>query len=163
MKVLRDAVAWRQARPLHLPLSSPVRQQWRPTSALTPGLISDSHLHIQQRHYLEDHSTAMTNSKSQTDPKPTPKWQSVSWQKKEKQLARIPNQWRLPQLPSSNIKNYLDIPRQCGLLTGKELEITENYDATALAEAIRDRKLTCVDVTTAFCKVIPPKDKIERD
>lgn len=37
-------------------------------------------------------------------------------------------------------------------MTEKEVDITENYDATALAQALRERKLTCVDVTTAFCK-----------
>jgi hypothetical protein len=95
----------------------------------------------------------MAKSKTQSDPKPTPKWQSTSWQKKDQQFARIPNEWRLPQLPPSNVTNYLGIPRECGLLTEKELDITENYDATALAKAIRERKLTCVDVTTAFCKV----------
>lgn len=99
-------------------------------------------------------TSTMTKSKSQADPKPTPKWQSVAWQKKDQQFARIPSQWRLPQLPPPSITNYLQIPRDCGLLTKKELDITEGYDATALAKAIRERKLTCVDVTTAFCKVI---------
>ncbi|KAF9695529.1 hypothetical protein EKO04_006663 [Ascochyta lentis] len=94
----------------------------------------------------------MTKSKTQTDPTSTPRWQSVSWQKKDQQSARIPSQWRLPQLPPSSVTNYLSLPRQSGLFTDKELDITENYDATALAEAIRERRLTCVDVTTAFCK-----------
>lgn len=95
----------------------------------------------------------MTKPKTQAGPKPTPKWQSVAWQKKDQQFARVPSPWRLPHLPPPSVTNYLGIPRECGLLTGKELEITENYDATGLAEAIRERKLTCVDVTTAFCKV----------
>lgn len=95
----------------------------------------------------------MSKSKSQSDPKPTPKWQSVAWQKKDQQFARIPSQWRLPQLPPASVTNYLSIPRDCGLLTEKELNITENYDATALAKAIRERRLQCIDVTTAFCKV----------
>lgn len=95
----------------------------------------------------------MAKSNTQTDPKPTPKWQSVSWQKKDQQFASIPSQWRLPQQPPASVTNYLNIPRECGLLTEKELDITENYDATALAQAIKERRLTCVDVTTAFCKV----------
>lgn len=41
-------------------------------------------------------------------------------------------------------------------MTEKEVDITENYDATALAQALRERKLTCVDVTTAFCKARIP-------
>jgi hypothetical protein len=39
-------------------------------------------------------------------------------------------------------------------LTHEELNITEKYDASALAEAIRSRNLKCVDVARAFCKVI---------
>jgi Asp-tRNA(Asn)/Glu-tRNA(Gln) amidotransferase A subunit family amidase len=44
------------------------------------------------------------------------------------------------------------IPRTCGILNSKELEITEKYDATSLAQAIRSKSLTAEDVTTAFCK-----------
>jgi Asp-tRNA(Asn)/Glu-tRNA(Gln) amidotransferase A subunit family amidase len=94
----------------------------------------------------------MAKSKTQTDPKLTPKWQSVSWQKKDQQFASIPSQWRLPQSPPASVTNYLNIPRECGLLTEKEVDITEHYDATGLAQAIRERTFTCVDVTTAFCK-----------
>jgi amidase len=95
----------------------------------------------------------MTKSKAQSAPRPAPKWQLVSWQKKDEQYARIPLAWRLQSLPSTKVTNYMDIPRQCGILTKEELEITENYDATALADAIRSRKLKCIDVTQAFCKV----------
>ncbi|KAF2171234.1 hypothetical protein M409DRAFT_50700 [Zasmidium cellare ATCC 36951] len=59
-------------------------------------------------------------------------------------------------LPDSIIENPpLDvtrIPRECGLLTDEELDITENYDLVALSEAIASRKLTSVQVTSAFCK-----------
>jgi amidase len=59
-------------------------------------------------------------------------------------------------LPSSIIdnppKNVIDIPKTCGLLTQEELEITSNYDAVALAEAIASQKLTAVAVATAFAK-----------
>jgi amidase len=49
-------------------------------------------------------------------------------------------------------KNVTSIPRDCGILTPEELKITENYDATALAEAIAARKYTAVAVATAFSK-----------
>jgi amidase len=94
-------------------------------------------------------------SENAVPPKPQPpaKWQLVSWQKRDEQQARIPHQWRLTSLPSSDVASYIDIPRKCGLLSEDELKITEQYDATALAEAIRSRKLKCIDVTRAFCKV----------
>lgn len=81
------------------------------------------------------------------------KWQLVSWQKKDEQFARIPTEWLLKSSPSPDTRVYLDIPRKCGILSAEELKITEDYDATALAEAIRKRELKCVDVTRAFCKV----------
>jgi len=81
------------------------------------------------------------------------KWQLVSWQKKDEQRARIPPEWALKFSPSPDIKTYLDIPRKSGLLSEEELRITEKYDATALAEAIRNKELKSVDIVRAFCKV----------
>lgn len=95
----------------------------------------------------------MSKVKAESQPQATPKWQLVSWQKKDEQYARIPHGWRLSSLPASHVTNYIDIPRKCGILSERELDITENYDATALAESIRTRKLKCIDVTRAFCKV----------
>ncbi|KAF2843789.1 acetamidase [Patellaria atrata CBS 101060] len=78
-------------------------------------------------------------------------WEPISRRKKEEQLARIPQQWLLPSnfTPTDNV---LKIPRECGLLSGEELGITENYDATALGEAIATRKFKCVVVARAFSK-----------
>jgi hypothetical protein len=152
MQLSRVKLAWRQARPLCFPVPlKPCRQQ--PRLALSPGLVSNSNLHTAQLHPQGDINDTMAKSKTQTDPKLTPKWQSVSWQKKDQQFASIPSQWRLPQSPPASVTNYLNIPRECGLLTEKEVDITEHYDATGLAQAIRERTFTCVDVTTAFCKV----------
>ena len=81
------------------------------------------------------------------------KWQIVAWQKKDEQYARIPTEWLLKSSPSPDVTTYLDIPRKCGLLSSEELRITEEFDATALAEAIRIRELKSVDVVRAFCKV----------
>jgi amidase len=97
-------------------------------------------------------SKSKTTSQPQT-PKIPAKWQLVSWQKKDEQYARIPQEWRLSSLPSSGVTNYIDIPQRCGILSAQELDITEKYDATALANAIKSRELKCLDVTRAFCKV----------
>lgn len=97
----------------------------------------------------------MADPKPQVQPQPPHKWQLVSWQKKDEQNARIPSDWRLKALPAAHVTNFTDIPRECGLLTRDELRITENYDAVGLAEAIRQKKLTCIDVARAFCKVSP--------
>ncbi|KAH3916730.1 hypothetical protein HBI56_049500 [Parastagonospora nodorum] len=94
----------------------------------------------------------MSKTKTPSPPQAPAKWQLVSWQKKDEQYARIPQEWRLSSLPSSSTTNYIDIPRKCGILSAAELKITEEYDATALAGAITSRKLKCIDVTRAFCK-----------
>jgi hypothetical protein len=148
--VLTQKIALRRSLSL-LPLKPRSRVRQRQTSALSPGCISNRQLHTQWPH--QDHNSIMSNSKPQADSQSTPKWQSVSRQKKDQQFARTPAEWRLPASPLPSVNNYLNIPRGCGLLTGRELEITENYDATALAKAIRERELTCLEVTTAFCKV----------
>jgi hypothetical protein len=93
-------------------------------------------------------------------PSEAPKWQLVSRQKKDEQYGRIPSGWRLGSLPGTDITSYIDIPRKCGLLTEEELAITEQYDAVALAKAIREKKLKCVDVATSFCKVCMERDGV---
>ncbi|KAF1914810.1 amidase signature domain-containing protein [Ampelomyces quisqualis] len=94
----------------------------------------------------------MSKAKAKPQSQAPPKWQLVSWQKKDEQHARIPHEWRLSSLPASHVTNFIHVPRKCGILSAKEINITENYDATALAEAVRSRKLKCIDITMAFCK-----------
>ncbi|KAF2757193.1 acetamidase [Pseudovirgaria hyperparasitica] len=83
-------------------------------------------------------------------------WEKIGLRKRAERAAKIPHQWRLPDnvIPKSSDGRHsvLHVPRECGLLTDHELDITENYDATALSVAIKERRLKCVDVTRAFCK-----------
>lgn len=81
-----------------------------------------------------------------------PTWQAIAQRKQSERQSRIPKEWLLSSLPSSNMLDVRSVPRTCGILTSKELEITENHDATSLAEAIRSRTLTAEAVTIAFCK-----------
>lgn len=83
-------------------------------------------------------------------------WQEISKRKQAQRDALIPTEWRLKPLPGPETLNVTSIPRTCGILSPQELDITENYDATALAKAIADRKLKCIDVTIAYCKVWIP-------
>lgn len=81
------------------------------------------------------------------------KWRIIAQKKKAEQFARIPSEWLLKSSPSPDTRTYIDIPAKSGILSAEELKITEEYDATALAEEIRQGRLKCVDVTRAFCKV----------
>lgn len=72
---------------------------------------------------------------------------------KEQFADKVPKEYWLPaDLIQNPPKNVTNIPRECGILTPAEIAITENYDATSLAEAIRSRQLTSVEVVTAFAK-----------
>lgn len=66
---------------------------------------------------------------------------------------KVPKELRLsPNIINNPPRDVTNVPRECGILTKREIDITENYDATALADAISDRKLTAVAVATAFAK-----------
>lgn len=82
-------------------------------------------------------------------------WESLVRMKRADAAAKIPGPWCLPteftNISETAGTNVLDVPRRCGLLTAKQLEITESYDATSLLENIHRRKLSAYEVTEAFC------------
>ncbi|GJN72266.1 hypothetical protein PLICBS_006338 [Purpureocillium lilacinum] len=65
----------------------------------------------------------------------------------------IPRQWLLPadKLPSAERTNFLEIPRESGILTETELQITET-DATGLVESMAGGTWTAEEVVIAFLK-----------
>jgi amidase len=66
---------------------------------------------------------------------------------------KVPNNLRLPASIFANPPTDVStVPATCGLLTTKEVKITEEYDAFGLAEAIAAKQLTSVEVVTAFSK-----------
>ncbi|KAM7195530.1 amidase [Rhypophila sp. PSN 637] len=86
-------------------------------------------------------------------PKGTPEFQARVDAILAEFAAKVPDELILPTSITSNPpKNVTGIPRECGILTEEELDITENYDAVALAEAIASKKFTAVAVAKAFSK-----------
>jgi amidase len=86
-----------------------------------------------------------------------PDWRTLAASKRESVFAKIPKDWLLsPSQTSQYIEtstiSVLDVPRTCGILTEKDLEITEKYDATDLVKMIAEGQLTSTEVVTAFCK-----------
>ncbi|PNP81055.1 hypothetical protein FNYG_05522 [Fusarium nygamai] len=67
--------------------------------------------------------------------------------------AKVPEELRLPleviQNPPTDVST---IPGACSILPPEEINITEDYDAVGLVEAIANRKHTAVAVARAFCK-----------
>lgn len=87
----------------------------------------------------------------------TVSWEAKSQKYREAAAAKIPEAWRLPREmttglgPTSN-RGVLDIPRKCGILTERELDLTEHYDVVSLVEMLSNGTVSSLEVTTAFCK-----------
>lgn len=81
-----------------------------------------------------------------------PAYLDIVQRKQAEQASRIPKEWRLKSLPDKGVLDVRHIPKQSGILSARELEITETYDAVELADKIRRRDYSCYEVTLAFCK-----------
>ncbi|CAI7599455.1 unnamed protein product [Penicillium pancosmium] len=81
-----------------------------------------------------------------------PPWESIARDKKASRDARIPLGWKLKpdQVPDDQL-NVTNVPYECGILTPKELKIT-NSSARTLIERILSREYISYEVTLAFCK-----------
>lgn len=84
----------------------------------------------------------------------TPLWVKIQAAKKAEQAARIPSEWKLPEaaLPPKKTIDLRPYAASSGILSERELKITGDYDATALAEEIAKGTFSAVEVTTAYCK-----------
>ncbi len=78
-------------------------------------------------------------------------WREIVAQKRKEQADAIPIDWILDNLPPKEVFNVVDFPEKCGLLTPKEIEIT-NTEVDVLLEKLANSIWTSFDVTTAFCK-----------
>ncbi|KAF3913253.1 Acetamidase [Arthrobotrys entomopaga] len=81
-----------------------------------------------------------------------PAYLDIAKRKQAEQQSRIPKEWKLKSLLDDNITDVRYIAKECGILSTREIEITEIYDAVELAEKIRKRIYSCHEVTLAFCK-----------
>ena len=84
-------------------------------------------------------------------------WKEAVAEKRAEVGKQLPQEWRLSKDILDTISptadtNVLDVPSKCGILTAKELEITEKYDAVDLVAKLASKELSSYDVTLAFCK-----------
>jgi len=81
-------------------------------------------------------------------------YEVISAQKKTQQWARIPESWRIPtnRLPGPEVTNVMHVAVTCGVLDEAEIDITSNFDATALLEELGAGRLTAEQVAVAFSK-----------
>src|SRR5579871_4412374 len=79
-------------------------------------------------------------------------WEAIASRKRAEQQSRIPEEWLLPAPPPSSLSDLRSIPHTSSIISQRELLITTNHDATSLLAAIRSKRYTSKEVTTAFCK-----------
>ena len=78
-------------------------------------------------------------------------WQTRCAERKAQQLASIPREW-LITLPPDEQRNVQDTPKTCGLLTTRDLEITETTDIDVLLGKLATGTWSSYEVTFAFYK-----------
>jgi len=80
----------------------------------------------------------------------TQPWQGIAAEKRAELYAAIPSTYRINETIFQGM-NVTELPRKCGIMTEKELCITEDR-AVDIISRIRKQDYTAVEVTTAFCK-----------
>jgi amidase len=88
-----------------------------------------------------------------TVPQPPKSWEDkAAWAraKRTASLAKVkPKLIGIPE-PDAMPQNSRDLPR--GVLTPREIELTENYGISDLLALLRERKVTVEEVTRAFLR-----------
>ena len=78
-------------------------------------------------------------------------WQELAAEKRRRQTASIPKDWLITQ-PADDVLDVTDVPASCGLLSPRELEITEVSEVTILLNKLATGEWSSVEVTTAYGK-----------
>lgn len=80
-------------------------------------------------------------------------WRELVAEKRARQEATIPREWILTesQMAAKDVLDVSQIPEKCGLLTPKEIEIT-NSTVELLLPKLASGEWSSVEVTTAFYK-----------
>ena len=76
----------------------------------------------------------------------TPAWKKTAQEKIESRDNSIPPEWRLgPGQVQDDQLNVLNIPHECGIMTNRELKITET-DSVELVQKLMAREYTSREV-----------------
>lgn len=78
-------------------------------------------------------------------------WKARCTIRKHQQLNEIPKEWTI-RIPSPDHINVVDIPHTCGVLTERELQITETLDIDLMLRHLASAEWSSFEVTTAFYK-----------
>jgi amidase len=78
------------------------------------------------------------------------RWNHLVKDKKRRQLESIPKEWFI-SVPSDDVLDVTKYPEECGLLSAKDVEIT-NTSVSDLLRTLASGEWSSVEVTTAFYK-----------
>ncbi|CAA7263308.1 unnamed protein product [Cyclocybe aegerita] len=78
-------------------------------------------------------------------------WKEIAAEKKQQRDAIVPKEWLLTNLPPPETLNVIDFPDKSGLLTERDIEIT-NSEVGLLLEKLAKGTWTAVEATNAFSK-----------
>ncbi|KAF9479766.1 amidase [Pholiota conissans] len=81
-----------------------------------------------------------------------PIWKALCYAKRKAQRDSIPPEWIIPPYPISAYPDIIDVPEICGLLTPRELLISETTDVDEILAKLRSAEWTAVETTLAFYK-----------
>ncbi|KAF8665462.1 hypothetical protein AX16_000480 [Volvariella volvacea WC 439] len=81
---------------------------------------------------------------------PEAHWKELVQEKRKRQQQAIPSEWIIGATPANTL-DVINIPETCGLLTAKEIAITNTGVGPLLAE-LATGNWSAVEVTTAFAK-----------
>ncbi|KAL1951973.1 hypothetical protein VTO73DRAFT_1122 [Trametes versicolor] len=82
---------------------------------------------------------------------PEQNWEQLVADKRRRQQEAIPKDWIISPL-SANVLDVRKFPDSCGLLTDREVEITNTVDVQQLLDKLATAQWSAVEVTTAFYK-----------
>ncbi|KZT10734.1 general amidase [Laetiporus sulphureus 93-53] len=78
-------------------------------------------------------------------------WKDLVADKKRRQQESIPKDWIIT-VPPDSIRDVTSVPSTCGLLSPRELEITDTTDVEAILNKLASAEWSSVEATTAFYK-----------
>lgn len=81
-------------------------------------------------------------------------WEAIAAGKRAAVDRLIPPEWKVPPdlLPNRERADVIGFPAESGLMSARELEITESDSVQGLMDRLARGEYTAVEVTVAFCK-----------
>jgi len=119
---------------------------------ILPSLVKVNYLNGLPSGHTNSCTNGTTPHPINHSPPEQPLWRkiAVAKQLRREQILAQHQDWRLNEPVPSSVKDVSSMPLI--LLTEREKEIVDQ-DATSLVSALRDRRYSALEVTTAFCKV----------